>query len=192
GYLGAMTEIVFDHGGTLDKFIGDAVMALWGAPLPAPGHARRAAECALAMMAALERLNARWSAAGDAANLRIGIGINSGEAVVGNIGSLKHKLEYTAIGDAVNLASRLESLNKDMGTAIIISEATRAALGEGFDTAPLREVNVKGKEQAVLVHELRGYARAEPPAAARAAPAAVVAALLLALLPQHGSAQAKQ
>jgi len=191
-YLGAMTEIVFDHGGTLDKFIGDAVMALWGAPLPAPDHARRAADCALAMMAELERMNARWAAAGDSADLRIGIGINSGEAVVGNIGSLKHKLEYTAIGDAVNLASRLESLNKDMGTTIIISEATRSALGEGYDTAPLREVNVKGKEQAVLVHELRGRAPALPAGAGRAAPAAVVAALLLALLPQHAEAQAKQ
>ncbi|HEV7589827.1 MAG TPA: adenylate/guanylate cyclase domain-containing protein [Longimicrobium sp.] len=191
-YLGAMTEIVFAHGGTLDKFIGDAVMALWGAPLPAPDHARRAADCALAMMAELERMNARWDAAGASADLRIGIGINTGEAVVGNIGSLKHKLEYTAIGDAVNLASRLESLNKDMGTTIIISEATRAALGEGYHTAPLREVNVKGKEQAVLVHELRGHARVEPPGAARAVPAAVVAALLLALLPQHAGAQAKQ
>jgi class 3 adenylate cyclase len=191
-YLGAMTEIVFQHGGTLDKFIGDAVMALWGAPLPAPDHARRAADCALAMMAELERMNARWAQAGGSADLRIGIGINSGEAVVGNIGSLKHKLEYTAIGDAVNLASRLESLNKDMGTTIIISEATRAALGEGYDTAPLREVHVKGKEQAVLVHELRGHARTGSGERLRAAPAAVVAALLLALLPQHADAQAKQ
>jgi len=191
-YLGAMTEIVFEHGGTLDKFIGDAVMALWGAPLPAPDHARRATDCALAMMAELERMNARWAQAGGAADLRIGIGINSGEAVVGNIGSLKHKLEYTAIGDAVNLASRLESLNKDMGTTIIISEATRAALGEGYDTAPLREVHVKGKEQAVLVHELRGHARTGSGERVRAAPAAVVAALLLALLPQHAGAQAKQ
>jgi len=194
-YLGEMTEIVFAHGGTLDKFIGDAVMALWGAPLPVDDHARRAAECALAMTAALERLNARWSQSGEgAAGLRIGIGINTGEAVVGNIGSLKHKLEYTAIGDAVNLASRLEGLNKEMGTTIIISEATRAALGEGFDTAPLREVNVKGKEQAVLVHELRGHARPEASGGAlRAASAAAVgAALLLALLPQHAGAQAKQ
>lgn len=190
-YLGAMTEIVFAHGGTLDKFIGDAVMALWGAPLPAPDHARRAADCALAMTAELERLNARWSQSGDAGGLRIGIGINTGEAVVGNIGSLKHKLEYTAIGDAVNLASRLEGLNKDMGTTIIISEATRAALGEGYDTAPLREVNVKGKEQAVLVHELRGHA-GTPAASAPRAAAAVAVALLLALLPQVAGAQAKQ
>jgi len=189
-YLGAMTEIVFEHGGTLDKFIGDAVMALWGAPLPVADHARRAAQCALAMTAELERLNARWSEEGAPANLRIGIGINTGEAVVGNLGSLKRKLEYTAIGDAVNLASRLESLNKDMETTIIISEATRAALGEGFDTAPLREVKVKGKEQAVLVHELRGRA----PAAAVGAPWAAAlagAALLLALLPAHAAAQQK-
>jgi adenylate cyclase len=190
-YLGAMTEIVFEHGGTLDKFIGDAVMALWGAPLPVPDHARRAAECALAMTAELERLNARWAEAGGAANLRIGIGINTGEAVVGNLGSLKRKLEYTAIGDAVNLASRLESLNKDMETTIIVSEATRAALGEGFDTAPLREVKVKGKEQAVLIHELRGKAPPAAVGAPRAATAAVVAALLLALLPGRAGAQEK-
>jgi adenylate cyclase len=194
-YLGAMTDIVFRHGGTIDKFIGDAVMAFWGAPLPAADHARRAAECALEMIETLARLNAGWEAEGRGAGLSIGVGINSGEAVVGMIGSLKHKLDYTAIGDAVNLASRLESLNKDMGTTIIISDAVHAALGDGYDAAPLREVHVKGKEQAVLVHELRGRRRAAPPVspgAARAAVTAGIAALLLAVAPHDASAQAKQ
>jgi len=187
-YLGAMTEIVFRHGGTLDKFIGDAVMAFWGAPLPTPDHARRAVDCALEMTAELERLNARWAAAGRMADLRIGIGINTGEAVVGNIGSLKHKLDYTAIGDAVNLASRLESLNKDMGTTIIISDSTRAALDGGYLVAPLPDAHVKGKEQAVTVHELRGPRRA----AVNAALGAALAVLLLALAPNPAAAQAKQ
>ncbi len=188
-YLGAMTEVVFRHGGTLDKFIGDAVMAFWGAPLPAPDHARRAVDCALEMTAELERLNARWAAAGRMADLRIGIGINTGEAVVGNIGSLKHKLDYTAIGDAVNLASRLESLNKDMGTTIIISDSTRAALDGGYLVAPLPEAHVKGKEQAVTVHELRGLRRA---GATASAAGAALAVLLLALAPNPAAAQAKQ
>jgi len=163
-------------------------MAFWGAPLPVPDHARRAVECALEMTAELERLNERWAAAGRMADLRIGIGINTGEAVVGNIGSLKHKLDYTAIGDAVNLASRLEGLNKDMGTTIIISDATRAALDDGYELAPLPEAHVKGKEQAVTVHELRGARRA----AIRAGAGAALAVLLLALAPHPAGAQAKQ
>ncbi|HSU15744.1 adenylate/guanylate cyclase domain-containing protein [Longimicrobium sp.] len=194
-YLGAMTDIVFRHGGTIDKFIGDAVMAFWGAPLPAADHARRAADCALEMIETLERLNRGWAADGRGAGLAIGIGINTGEAVVGMIGSLKHKLDYTAIGDAVNLASRLESLNKDMGTTIIISDAVRTYLGDGYDAAPLREVHVKGKEQAVLVHELKGRRRAAPatlPGAAKAVVTAGLAALLLALAPHDAAAQGKQ
>jgi adenylate cyclase len=193
-YLGAMTDIVFRHHGTIDKFIGDAVMAFWGAPLPAADHARRAADCALDMIEELDRLNRGWEADGRGAGLRIGIGVNTGEAVVGMIGSLRHKLDYTAIGDAVNLASRLESLNKDMGTTIIISDAVHAALGDGYDTAPLREVHVKGKEQAVQVHELRGRRRAAPatlPAAAKAVATAGIAALLLALAPNPANAQDK-
>ncbi|HEX6750493.1 MAG TPA: adenylate/guanylate cyclase domain-containing protein [Longimicrobium sp.] len=194
-YLGAMTDIVFRHRGTSDKFIGDAVMAFWGAPLPAADHARRACDCALEMIAELDRLNRAWEADGRAAGLRIGIGINTGEAVVGMIGSLRHKLDYTAIGDAVNLASRLESLNKEMETTIIISDAVRAALGDGYDTRALPEVHVKGKEQAVQVHELRGRraaSAASPAAAAKVMATAGIAALLLAAAPLTASAQAKQ
>jgi adenylate cyclase len=186
-YLGAMVEVVWKHGGTLDKFIGDAVMAFWGAPRAVPDHARRAAECALDMMTELEHMNARWQSAGRDAELRIGIGINTGEAVVGNIGSLKHKLDYTVIGDTVNLASRLESMNKELNTTIIISHSTCVAMGDAYQATPLPDVHVKGKEQAVKIHELRGRAPARVTAGTRAAVA--VAGVLLCLLPAAGHAQ---
>jgi adenylate cyclase len=172
-YLERMAEVVFRHGGTLDKFIGDAVMAFWGAPLPAADHARRAVEAALDMEAELAALNRRWAEAGDGVELEIGIGINTGEAIVGNIGSLTRKLDYTAIGDTVNLASRLEGLNRDFGTRILVSEATLALLGGGYRVRPLGAARVKGKEESVAVYEVEGRAGA-PPAGA----AAVVALLL--------------
>lgn len=155
-YLEKMAEVVFRHGGTLDKFIGDAVMAFWGAPVPTPDHARRAADAALDMLRELDRLNERWAAGGAPAQLRIGIGLNTGEAIVGNIGSLTRKLDYTAIGDTVNLASRLEGLNKEYGTTIIIGEGTRAALPDDYDLRPIDSVQVKGKEKPVQIYELRG------------------------------------
>jgi adenylate cyclase len=183
-YLGSMAEIVFRHGGTLDKFIGDAVMAFWGAPLPRPDHAGCAAGAAVEMLEELERLNRKWESEGRPAGLRIGIGINTGDAVVGNIGSLGHKVEYTVIGDTVNLASRLEGLNKEMGTAVLLSPATAAALGDGWDVAPLAEVHVKGKENAVQIFELRGRRRAPSPGAVPAVVALGV--LALAAFPAHG------
>jgi adenylate cyclase len=157
-YLERMSEIVFRHGGTLDKFIGDAVMAFWGAPLPAPDHADRALAAALDMQSELAALNARWSERGAPAQLAIGIGINTGEAIVGNIGSLSRKLDYTAIGDTVNLASRLESLNKEFGTSVLVSQSTVDQVDGRFRFRPVEEVTVKGKTQAVHVYELLGRA----------------------------------
>lgn len=177
-YLERMAEVVFRHGGTLDKFIGDAVMAFWGAPVAVEDHARRAAAAALDMVAELEVLNRRWAEEGAPATLAIGIGVNTGEAVVGNIGSLSHKLDYTAIGDTVNLASRLEGLSKEYGCTIIISESTREGLGEGFETRVLEDAQVKGKERSVRIHELQGRARAAAPVAAKAV-LPLVALLLL-------------
>jgi adenylate cyclase len=185
-YLDRMAEVVFRHGGTLDKFVGDAVMAFWGAPLPAPDHAARAARAALEMLDEVERMNARRAALGKVAGLKIGIGIHTGEAVVGNVGSLRRKLDYTAIGDAVNTASRLESMTKEVGVSIIISGRTREALGGAFETAPLGEVPIRGKEAAVDIHELRAVARK---AARPAAPAALALAALLALAPEGAAAQ---
>jgi class 3 adenylate cyclase/CHASE2 domain-containing sensor protein len=151
-YLTRMVDILLVHGGTLDKFIGDAVMGFWNAPAPDPDHARHAVACAVAMIDETARLRAQWETEGKAA-IRIGIGVNSGEAVAGNIGS-ERVFGYTVIGDAVNLASRLESKNKDYGTEIIVSEFTLARMGEGFKTVYLDEVKVKGKEQAVKIYQV--------------------------------------
>jgi len=158
-YLTAMVAIVFRHHGTVDKFVGDAVMALFGAPLDDPHHADHAADTALEMIVELERLNARWAAAGRP-GIDIGIGVNTGPMIAGNIGS-DQIMSYTVIGDAVNLGARLESLNKDYGTRIIISDATRNRLSGRFDLRPLGDVVVKGKRQAVAVYELVGRSGAQ-------------------------------
>ncbi|MFP5379021.1 MAG: adenylate/guanylate cyclase domain-containing protein, partial [Vicinamibacteria bacterium] len=151
-YFSRMVAVVFAHRGTVDKFVGDLVMALFGAPLDDEAHADHAVETALAMSAALDALNAGWAAAGRP-TLDIGIGINSGEMVAGNIGS-ESIMSYTVIGDHVNLAARLESLNKDYGSRIIISEHTRARLRGRYDIRPLGEVTVKGKSRPVTIYQV--------------------------------------
>ena len=153
-YFGAMVEVLFRHRGTLDKFVGDMVMGLFGAPLDDPRHADHAVAAALEMTAVLDRLNAGWVAAGRP-RLDIGIGINTGEMVAGNIGS-SAIMSYTVIGDAVNLGARLESLNKEYGTRILISQATKDALTTPVVTRRIGEVTVKGKSQPVVVHEVTG------------------------------------
>ena len=149
-YFGAMVEVLFRHGGTLDKFVGDMVMGLFGAPLPDPRHADHAVLTALDMIERLEAMNVTWQAEGRPV-LNIGIGINSGEMIAGNIGA-ESAMSYTVIGDAVNLGSRLESLNKDYGTRILISDATRARLTIPVETRFIGDVRVKGKTQAVAVY----------------------------------------
>jgi len=163
-YLSLMAAIVKQKGGTLDKFIGDAVMAFWGEPVHHPDHAERAADCALEMQATTARLAERWVAEGKP-DIHIGVGINTAEVVVGNIGSVEHKLDYTVIGDGVNLASRLESANKEFKTGIIISEFTLAKLGDRFEVRALGDVKVKGKERPVAIYELLGRRAARPSAA---------------------------
>jgi len=155
-YLTRMVEILLEHGGTLDKFIGDAVMGFWNAPATDPDHPRHAVECAIAMIEETARIRSKWEANGKPA-LRIGIGINTGDAVVGNIGAEK-VFGYTVIGDAVNLASRLEGKNKDYGTEIIVSEFTKSRIDDGFEMVYLDEVKVKGKERAVRIYEVKGPA----------------------------------
>jgi adenylate cyclase len=151
-YFGAMVDVLFRHRGTLDKFVGDMVMGLFGAPLADPHHADHAVGAALEMTATLDRLNERWRGEGRPA-LNIGIGINSGDMIAGNIGS-EAIMSYTVIGDAVNLGSRLESLNKEYGTRIIISDRTRSLLTIPVETRPLGAVTVKGRSQPVQIFEV--------------------------------------
>jgi adenylate cyclase len=155
-YLDAMTTVVFRHGGTLDKFIGDAVMAFWNAPLDDPDHASHACLAALDMQATLEQLNDEWQAQGLPRQF-MRIGINTGPASVGNMGSSR-RFAYTALGDAVNLAARLEPLNNEYGTRICISQATLDGAGGriAFAVRYLDLVAVKGKREAVPVYELLG------------------------------------
>lgn len=153
--LTALTQAVFDHGGTLDKYIGDAVMAVWGniGPSDPPGDALNAVRAAMRMQREMDRLRAEWAEGGEAPPLRVRIGIHSGEALVGNFGS-PLKLDFTAIGDTVNTASRLEGLNKQFGTSIIISGATAAFVAHTVEMRPLGESMLKGKSTGTLVFEV--------------------------------------
>jgi adenylate cyclase len=149
-----MVEQILAHQGTLDKFIGDAIMAIFGAPLALPDHPERACRAALAMKAELAVLQAKWKAEGREP-FDIGIGINTGEMVVGNLGS-EQIFEYTVIGDAVNLGARLESLTREHQVSIIISETTYQAAADRLRVRPIGEVRVKGRAQSVVVYELLG------------------------------------
>jgi adenylate cyclase len=152
-YLAAMTEIIFKYDGIVDKFIGDGILAYWGAFTPGKNHALLAAKASLEMIRRLEELNKQWLAAGRKP-IAIGIGLNTGDVIFGNVGSGK-KIEFTVIGDPVNLASRLEGLNKEFGTSIIISEQTRARLGDAAIVRALGGVKVKGKTIETAIYELR-------------------------------------
>jgi adenylate cyclase len=155
-YLSRMTEVIFRYEGTLDKYIGDAIMAVFGAPLDMPDHAQRAIRTALEMQ---ERL-AEWNAERrEGPELRIRIGINSGKAVAGEIGSVNKK-EYTVLGDTVNTASRLESSVARPGT-VVIGENTRTIVGARFDCKALGVFSLKGKAREVQAFEVLGMGRAE-------------------------------
>jgi adenylate cyclase len=159
-YLSDMTRIVFEYQGTLDKYIGDAVMAFWGAPYEEPGHAVRGCNTALEMMSRVHEMQKKWEAEGKP-HLDIGIGLNTGVASVGNMGSIL-RYGYTALGDAVNLSSRLEGLNKEYGTHILANETTyQSAQDAGFLFRELDLIRVKGKLQPVTIYELVGRS-AEP------------------------------
>jgi adenylate cyclase len=152
-YLSDMTRIVFERQGTLDKYIGDAVMAFWGAPFEESGHAERACNSALDMMQRVRQMQKQWEAQGKP-HLDIGIGLNTGVASVGNMGS-SLRYGYTALGDNVNLSSRLEGLNKEYGTHIIANETTYEAVKDaGFLFRELDLMRVKGKLQPVRIYEL--------------------------------------
>jgi adenylate cyclase len=153
-FLNPMSNIIINQGGTIDKYMGDAIMALFGAPLLQPDHPRLACRAALEMAASLAALNQEWTAQGRPP-LRIGVGVNTGSVAVGNMGS-DRLFDYTAIGDNVNLASRLEGLNKYYGTNILVSQSTAEAVGNGFIFRDVDQVKVKGKAQAARIYELLG------------------------------------
>lgn len=155
-YLGAMVECIHAEGGTLHKFIGDAVMAAWG-DLDTAGpeeDAARACRAALRMLGRLRELNASWEAAGRH-TLDMGIGLNHGVVLVGNVGSPR-RMEYTLIGDPVNLASRLEGMNKQLHTEILVGDSVHVLAGRHFAFRAMGQVAVKGKAQPVAVFELQG------------------------------------
>jgi adenylate cyclase len=151
-YFSLQVDVVFRHGGSLDKFIGDAIMAFWGAPLDDPQHARHAVACALDMADTLQAFKAEIGEAG--VSFDVGIGIHSGPAVVGLIGSEKRR-EYTSIGDTVNLASRIEGLTKEAGRRILVSRDTMLLCRDAFEFVPCGNYKAKGRTQGVELFEPR-------------------------------------
>ncbi len=149
-FFAEMIDSIFAHQGTLDKMLGDGLMALFGTPQDDPDHALHALQAALDMQSRLERLRAKWREH-HASDLAIGIGLNTGDAMVGNVGS-EARMEYTAIGDTVNIASRLESITKEQGCPIIISEATAEDIGNQIPTRKVAEVTVRGAAQPIAIY----------------------------------------
>jgi adenylate cyclase len=159
-YFGAMTEIIFSYQGTLDKYIGDAIMAFWGSPYPQQDHAFRSCSCALEMVRGLEKLNVKWRNEGRPP-IAVGIGLNTGLVNVGNMGS-DRRLAWTVMGDNVNLASRLEGITKQYHSKLVISEATYREVASQFVCRELDKIKVKGKNQPVNIYELLDVATERP------------------------------
>jgi len=151
-YFSEMVEAVFEQGGVLDKFIGDGMMAVFGSFGDMPDHPRRAVAAALRMKALLAKINGERSVTG-LPPIQIGIGIHTDEVIVGNIGSHR-RLEYTVIGDGVNTSSRVEGLNKQFGTTILITSSTYEAVHEEFDCRQMPEARLKGKSQSLQYYEV--------------------------------------
>ena len=166
-YLSAMTDILFRHQGTLDKYIGDAIMAFWGSPYPQEDHAVAACRCGLEMNRRLDELHVKWRAEGKK-EAAMGVGINTGPVNVGNMGSAK-RLSWTVMGDNVNLASRLEGLTKEYHIRTILSEGTYVQVKDQFVCREVDKIRVKGKLQPVTIYELLDDAAARPQYADRLA-----------------------
>jgi adenylate cyclase len=154
-----MMDILLSENATLDKFIGDAIMVYFGCPVAFPDHAARACRAAVRMQARMRELNREWSAAGYP-EIRMRVGINTGTVVAGNMGT-DEIFNFTILGDNVNLASRLEGVNKEYGSLTIASESTRQRLGDGFLLRELDSIRVKGKVEPVAIYEVSGMQDAE-------------------------------
>jgi adenylate cyclase len=158
-YFDVMTGAIFPHRGMINDFVGDAVIAVFGAPVADADHAWHAVQSALAMDAALEKLNRRWEAMA-LPSLRMGIGIHTGTVFAGNVGG-RDRVKYTVIGDPVNVASRVEGLNKELSTTILITEETLAAVGDRVRVRDCGPVAVKGRVEKVRVFEVLTDGRTE-------------------------------
>jgi adenylate cyclase len=158
--LTPLSDIVIRHGGTIDKYMGDCIMAFWNAPLDDPDHARHGVEAGIAMIEALPAINAAIHAilpdgAGAKPTVKVGVGVNSGEVVVGNMGSAQ-RFDYTVLGDAVNVASRIEGMSKDYGVPMIVGEATVAMIGDAFAFTLLDRIAVRGKTEPLGIYAIEG------------------------------------
>jgi adenylate cyclase len=153
-YFSGMVESVMHHQGVVDKFIGDAIMAVFGAPVPEPDDALRAVRAALEMQTRLRKINDAFKARG-LPEIKTGIGLHSGQVVAGNIGHVE-RMEYTVIGDAVNLASRLEGMTKELGCDVVMSEDLYRQVEKDVEAEPLQRIKVKGRDQDVMVYRLIG------------------------------------
>ncbi len=162
-YFDKMIDVIFEHYGTLDKFIGDGMMVEFGTPLTDPYQEEHALRAALGMQKALDELNAKWRAEGRP-EINIGIGVNTGLAVVGNIGS-ERRMEYTAIGDTVNVASRLEHATKSLHQTIVLSEATYQAVKNYFPCTYLGEISVQGRHEPIRVYTIDKHGPTDTPKA---------------------------
>jgi adenylate cyclase len=151
-YFSSMVDVVFKHGGSIDKFLGDGLMALFGAPISYHDSARRAVDAAIEMRIKLSEINVRRELEGENP-IDIGVSLHTGECIVGNIGT-QQKMEYTAVGDVVNITSRLEELNKEFKTHVIITEATYQHVADFVKVRPLPEVQIRGRSEAIRIYEV--------------------------------------
>ena len=152
-FLTRMTDVIIANGGTIDKFMGDCIMAFWNAPIENKKHRQMAVKSALEMTVALQNLNMHLAAEG-LPKINIGIGINTGDALVGNMGS-EQRFDYSVIGDAVNLASRLESSSKTLGKTIVIGEDTRRTIETNYPFEYIDNITVKGKTEEIKVYTIK-------------------------------------
>ena len=160
-YLEQVSAAISEEGGTVDKFIGDGVMAFWNAPVQRPDHVLRACAGALRAARRMERVNDSWEAEGRP-RIRIRIGLNCASVLVGNVGS-SARLSYTALGDGVNVAARLEGINKQFGTTICISDSIHDQVGAEILARPLKRVQVKGRKTEFMIYELLALRASDDP-----------------------------